>query len=116
MSSRARCVSTLAILSALLSGCDTETDASFCQTDFSRQLIINIDTQGSIHLQGGDLGDTLAGEAARNHIAAMLREDSCTLVVLAANSEAPREAIDQVFALLRENGARNIAIAAGEGP
>jgi len=116
MLSRAPDICAILILAALLVACDTRSDSVNDQVSFSRQLMIHIDDQGELQVVPIDAGETLEGAAARDYIATTLSEDPSTLVVISSDPVSPSEAVDQLLALLRENEARSVAIAASTNP
>jgi biopolymer transport protein ExbD len=73
--------------------------------DLSKQIIINIDSQGSMYVLAEDAGERLDGDASRKYIATMLSEDPSIQVVVHTDPQTPTEALVRVIDWLHQNGA-----------
>jgi biopolymer transport protein ExbD len=98
------------ILAVLLAACGTETRSAPQQVDLPEQLIVNIDSQGSMYILAEDTGERLNEAESRKKAVAFLHENPGSTILVTADSGAPYEAVVRVIEWLGENGATSIGI------
>ena len=94
----------------LFAACGTETSPLHDQGDIPEELVVSIDSQGSMYILAEVTGERLDEEESRKVVAAFLSDNPGTMVLVHADPGAPSEAIARVLAWLDENGAGSIGI------
>jgi biopolymer transport protein ExbD len=88
-----------------LAACGTETISVNIQDDMPMQLIINVDSQGSMSVVSEDTGKRLDEDESRTYVETILRKDPNVQVLVQAEPQTPTGAIVRIFAWLHESGA-----------
>jgi biopolymer transport protein ExbD len=105
MTPRALSGAAFLVVYGLMAACRTETSSVNLQDDFSMQLIINVDSQGSMSVVPQDTGERLDEDEARTYVENVLQNDPDVQVFVQAEPQAPTAAIVRIFAWLHESGA-----------
>ena len=105
MSPRALCGAAALLVCVLLAACSTEAISVNPQDDMPMQLIIKVDSQGSMSVVSEDAGKRLDEDESRTYVETILRKDPDVQVLIQTEPQTPTGAIVRIFAWLHESGA-----------